>query len=85
MLEFHKLQRNFETEMTRLGKYLEKKAISKATVANRTGLCSSRLSELNNNHSTHLKAKEFYLIALAIHVEPNEILKEVFKEVKLIA
>lgn len=77
------MQRNFETEMTRLGEYLEKKAISKATVANRTGISRSRLSELTNNPSTHLKAKELYLIALAIDVEPNEIIKEVFKEVKL--
>ncbi|MDX2136004.1 MAG: helix-turn-helix transcriptional regulator [Saprospiraceae bacterium] len=71
--------------MTRLGEYLEKKAISKAAVANRTGISRSRMSELTNNPSTHLKAKELYLIALAIDVEPNEILKEVFKEVKLIA
>ncbi|MCC6643593.1 helix-turn-helix domain-containing protein [Candidatus Peregrinibacteria bacterium] len=71
--------------MTRLGEYLKKKAISKATVANRTGISRSRKSELTNNPSTHLKAKELYLIALAIDVELNEILKEVFKEVKLLA
>lgn len=71
--------------MTRLGEYLEKKAVSKSAVANRTGISRSRMSELTNNPSTHLKAKELYLIALAIDVEPNEILKEVFKEVKLIA
>jgi len=71
--------------MTQLGEYLEKKAISKAAVANRTGISRSRMSELTNNPSTHLKAKELYLIALAIDIEPNEILKEVFKEVKLLA
>ena len=79
------MQRNFETEMTQLGEYLDKKAISKTAVANRTGISRSRMSELTNNPSTHLKAKELYLIALAIDVEPNEIIKEVFKEVNLLA
>lgn len=71
--------------MTQLGEYLKRKSISKAAVANRTGISRSRMSELANNPSTHLKAKEIYLIALAIDVEPNEILKEVFKEIKLLA
>lgn len=70
--------------MTNLGEYLEKKAISKAAVANRTGISRARMSELTNNPTTHLKAKELYLIALAIDVEPEEVLKEVFKEVRLI-
>ncbi|WP_416867874.1 MAG: helix-turn-helix domain-containing protein [Imperialibacter sp.] len=70
--------------MTHLGEYLEKKAISKAAVSNRTGISRSRISELANNPATHLKAKELYLIALAIDVEPHEMLKEVFKEVTLL-
>ena len=70
--------------MTKLGEYLEKKAISKATVANRTGISRSRMSELTNNTSTHLKAKELYLIALAIDVDPGDILTEIYKEVKLL-
>ncbi|MEQ9440949.1 MAG: helix-turn-helix transcriptional regulator [Cyclobacteriaceae bacterium] len=70
--------------MTSLGKYLEKKAINKAAVANRTGISRSRISELANNSSTHLRAKELYLIALAIDVEPDELLKELFKDVRLL-
>lgn len=69
--------------MTELGLYLAKKSVSKAAVAQRTGLSRSRLSELTLNATTHLRAKELYLIALAIDVDPCEVLKEIYGEVKL--
>ena len=69
--------------MTELGLYLAKKSISKAAVSNRTGISRSRLSELTLNTSTHLRARELYLIALAIDVDPCEMLKEIYKDVKL--
>ncbi len=69
--------------MTELGLYFTKKSISKAAVSNRTGISRSRLSELTLNPSTHLRAKELYLIALAIDVDPCEVLKEIYGDVKL--
>jgi len=69
--------------MTELGLYLAKKSISKAAVSNRTGISRSRISELTLNTSTHLRAKELYLIALAIDVDPCEMLKEIYKDVQL--
>lgn len=69
--------------MTDLGLYLAKKAISKAAVSSRTGISRSRMSELTLNPSTHLRAKELYLIALAIDVDPCEALKEIYKDVNL--
>ncbi len=69
--------------MTDLGLYLAKKSISKAAVSNRTGLSRSRLSELTLNPTTHLRAKELYLIALAIDVDPCEVLKEIYSDVSL--
>ena len=69
--------------MTDLGLYLAKKSISKAAVSNRTGISRSRLSELTLNPSTRLRAKELYLIALAIDVDPCEVLKEIYGDVKL--
>lgn len=69
--------------MTDLGLYLAKKSISKAAVSNRTGISRSRLSELTLNPTTHLRAKELYLIALAIDVDPCEVLKEIYGEIKL--
>lgn len=69
--------------MTELGEYLSKKSISKAEVARKTGISKPRLSELTLNETTHLRAKELYLIALAIDVDPCEVLREVFGDVKL--
>lgn len=70
-------------EMTVLGEFLSKKSINKADVSRKTGISTSRLSELSRNESTKLKAEELFLIALAIDVEPNEILNKVFGHLKL--
>jgi hypothetical protein len=69
--------------MTELGIYLAKKSVSKAAVSNRTGISRSRISELTLNDNSHLRAKELYLIALAIDVDPCELIKDIFKGVKL--
>jgi transcriptional regulator with XRE-family HTH domain len=69
--------------MTSLGLYLTKKSINKAEVARRTGISKSRLSQLSSNETTKLRADELYLIALAIDVDPCEVLKEVCREVEL--
>ena len=71
--------------MTRFGEYLNKKSIKKAEVSRKTGISPSRLSELALNESTNLKAEELYLIAMAIDVNPIEILEVVYKDVKLLS
>ena len=63
--------------MTKLGLYLAKKSVNKAAVSRRTDISTSRLSELTLNDKTKLRADELYLIALAIDVDPCEILREV--------
>tara|TARA_R100001369_G_scaffold90618_1_gene129909 strand:- start:2845 stop:3063 length:219 start_codon:yes stop_codon:yes gene_type:complete len=65
--------------MTNLGLYLARKSINKAEVARKTGLSKSRLSQLSSNESTKLRVDELYLIALAIDVDPSELLNEVCK------
>jgi DNA-binding Xre family transcriptional regulator len=69
--------------MTELGQYLSKKSASKAEISKKTGISKSRMSELTLNESTQLRARELYLIALALDVDPCEIIKEIFKDVKL--
>ncbi|MCB0451192.1 MAG: helix-turn-helix transcriptional regulator, partial [Confluentibacter sp.] len=66
-----------------LGLYLTKKSVNRAMVSRRTGISQARLSQLSSNESTKLRADELYLIALAIDVDPGELLKEVFKDLKL--
>ena len=69
--------------MTELGLYLAKKSISKAEVSRKTKISKPRLSELTLKSSAHLRAKELYLIALAIDVDPCEMLKEIYGDVAL--
>jgi DNA-binding Xre family transcriptional regulator len=63
--------------MTILGEFLSKKSIKKAEVSRKTGISTSRLTELSRNKSTKLRVDELYLIALAIDVPPEEILNKV--------
>ncbi|TPN87929.1 helix-turn-helix domain-containing protein [Aquimarina algicola] len=69
--------------MTKLGEFLNKKSINKASVSRKTGISKNRLSELSNNTSTKLRADELYSIALAIDVSPCELLEYVCGEITL--
>lgn len=69
--------------MTELGQYLSKKSASKAEISKKTGISKSRMSELTLNESTQLRARELYLIALALDVDPCEMIQEIFKDLKL--
>lgn len=63
--------------MTKIGEFLAKKSINRAAISRKTGISKTRLSELSNNDSTKLKADELYLIALAIEVNPGDLLEYV--------
>lgn len=69
--------------MTPLGEYLIQKSVKKSDVSRKTGISTSRLTELTRNEKTKLKAEEAYLIALAIDVGPGEILEKVFANLQL--
>lgn len=69
--------------MTILGLYLAKKSVNKAEVSRKTGISTSRLSELTLKESCKLRADELYLIALAIGVEPCDLTKEVCGHLQL--
>ena len=70
--------------MTELGLYLSRKSVNRSDVARKTGLSKTRLSELSNNKKTKLKVDELYLIALALDVDPSEVIKEICKDLKLV-
>jgi putative transcriptional regulator len=69
--------------MKELGLYLAKKSVNKAAISRRTGISKSRLTQLTSNESTKLRADELYLIALAIDMDPGEMLNEIYKDLKL--
>ncbi|MGN6351737.1 MAG: helix-turn-helix domain-containing protein [Parafilimonas sp.] len=69
--------------MTKLGEYLAVKSVNKSEVARRTGLSKARINQLTLNDTTKLRADELYLIALAINVNPSELLEYVCAGLKL--
>jgi len=75
--------RNSKFVMTKLGNYLTKKSVNKSEISRRSGISKSRMSELTHNSSTKIRAEELFLIALAINVDPCEILLEIFGQLKL--
>lgn len=70
--------------MIQSGLFLSRKSVNRSDVSRKTGISKTCLSELTNNSSTKLRVDELYLIALAIDVDPCEVLKEVCKDLKLV-
>lgn len=69
--------------MTILDEFFLKESIKKADVLIKTGISTSRMTELSRNESTILRVDESYLIALAIDLSPSEILNKVCEHIKL--
>lgn len=69
--------------MTKLGEYLSLKSVNKSEVARKTGLSRARMNELTLSERSHLRAEELYLIALAIGVNPCELIEALYGGLKL--
>jgi len=69
--------------MTKLGEILKGNDIKNSEIAKKTGISTSRLSQLSRNKSTNLKVDELFLIALAINVSPLEVILKVCSHLKL--
>lgn len=50
-------------------------------VSRKTGISQSRMSQLSTNETTKLRADELYVIALALELDPCEILNELYGDV----
>jgi DNA-binding Xre family transcriptional regulator len=68
--------------MTKLGEYLAQKSVNKSEVARKTGLTKARMNELTLSERSHLRAEELYLIALAIDVNPCDLLESLYGELR---
>lgn len=69
--------------MTKLGVYLAQKSVNKAEVGRKAGLTKARMNELTLNERSHLRAEELYRIALAIDINPCELLEVLYNSIKL--
>lgn len=63
------------SDLTKLGEYFEKKSINKASVSRKTGLSKNRMTAITTSETARLTAEELYLVALAIEVNPGELLE----------
>lgn len=70
--------------MTKLGLYLTKRSINKSDLARKIGVTKQRIDKLSNNQKSKLLAREAYLIAMALQLNPTEFIKEVCDDLKLI-
>ena len=77
------LKKRSMTHYTRLGKYFNKKSVNKAEVSRKTGLNKTRIAELATLERAKLRYDELYLIALAIDVDPCEMLQYLCEGLKL--
>jgi DNA-binding Xre family transcriptional regulator len=68
--------------MTKLGEYLAQKSVNKSEVARKTGLTKARMNELTLSERSHLRAEELYLIALAIDINPCDLLESLYGELR---
>jgi DNA-binding Xre family transcriptional regulator len=72
-----------EIIMTALGVILAKRFINKAQLSRQTGITTNRMNSITTNNNSYLRAEELYLIALALDMEPGDLMKELFKGTKL--
>ena len=69
--------------MTTLGLYFTKKFINRAELARKTGITENRMYNLTESNKTEIRGKEIHLIALALDMEPNDLHKVLFDDLKL--
>ena len=69
--------------MTKLGNYLKDKCVNKAEISRKTGLSKARLTELTLRTTAKLRVDEMYLIALAIGVNPADMLDSICNNLKI--
>jgi len=72
-----------EEKLTKLGEYLERKSVNKASIGRKTGLGKNRMTAVTTSESARLTAEELYLIALAVGTNPCELLDYVCGGLKL--
>ena len=69
--------------MTPIGRFFEKRSISKNRVARKADISDERMIELTKTDIYYPYANEVKLIALAIHVSPAELFEYLTKDVRL--
>lgn len=75
--------KNSKSTLTDFGLFLAQRSVNKSQVSEKTGISKTRMTRLTTQSNSHLRAAELYLVALAIEVDPCEMLKFLSKDLKL--
>lgn len=69
--------------MTKLGEFLAKNKINRASLSRQTGISEPRLTRLSNSMTAKLQGNELYRIALATKTPPPRLLKLIYVGLEL--
>ena len=79
----HKNGPEGQNVMTKLGEFLAKNKINRASLSRQTGISEPRLTRLSNSITAKLQGNELYRIALAIKTPPPRLLKYIYAGLQL--
>ncbi|MFN0257718.1 helix-turn-helix domain-containing protein [Pedobacter ureilyticus] len=69
--------------LTDFGLFLAQRSVNKSQVSTKTGISKTRMTRLTTKRNSFLRASELYLVAMAIDVDPCDLLKFLYKDLKL--
>lgn len=69
--------------LTDFGLFLAQRSVNKSQVSLKTGISKTRMTRLTTKSNSFLRGSELYLVAMAIDVDPCEMLKFLYKGLKL--
>lgn len=70
-------------QRSKLGQFLDTRAVNQAAIVRMTGIGKNRISELAKNEDARIKADELYLIAKAIDADPCKLLNLICSDLQL--
>ena len=74
---------NDKNTLTDFGLFLAQRSVNKSQVSLKTGISKTRMTRLTTKNNSFLRAGELYLVAMAIDVDPCDMLKFLYKDLKL--
>lgn len=69
--------------MTKVGDFLRARSANLSEISRKTGISKSRLNQLVNNPSAHLRATELFLIFKAVGALPGDEFMTMYQDLKL--
>lgn len=72
-----------DRNLTKFGLFIEEKSRNQKAIQKKTGISENRLSILSNKLDSRVLARELYLVALAMEIDPQEIWDYLFGHLEI--